>query len=255
MRTFTFLAVASLLCHNASANNFDDVEGPASSGLNDSTTTAQALGVLPIDVDSLTVDGVIDQSNPNDVDFYSFTVAGGPVGVYFDIDFAEDIDATDDDDFGLDAALAVFDAAGTLIALNDDSDFFEIGPEDNAGDDPGSDPFADHDPFIGELLLDDGGYFVAVHYFDNEPNAFNAQDAIDFVELFPSGEAVTDATPDASFGLDAECDDPSDPFNQCVGSYRLDIRTQFDEIATIPEPAASLLIVAGLILTTAGARR
>lgn len=255
MKILALLAVALLIGQTATAATSLDIEGADGSGLNDTTATAQTLGVLPIATDSLTVEGFIDSDNPNDVDFYAFTVAGGPVGVFFDIDFAEDIGATDDDDFGLDAALAVFDSAGTLVALNDDSDFFEIGADDNAGDDPGSDPFADHDPFLGELLLDDGGYFVAVHFFGNVPKALNEQDAIDFVSLSQSGERVTDALPDAGFALDADCDDPSDPFNQCVGAYRLDVRTQFEEVAVVPEPASALFAGAILFITVAGARR
>jgi PEP-CTERM motif-containing protein len=242
IRTLAAGVVTLCLCPAlVGAAVFNDVEGVSGSGVNDTDLTAQSLGVLPIDVDSLTVHGFIDDDNPNDVDFYSFTVVGGPVGVYFDIDLAEDIGTTGDDDFGLDPELSVFDANGNFIAENDDSDFFVIG-NTNPGTDPGSDPFADHDPFIGELVLPDGLYFVAVHFYDNDPNADDHQAGLIFTDLSDSGVSISGATPDTSFDLTATCDDPADPFNQCVGEYRLDIRTQFAEI---PEPASMTLLALG----------
>lgn len=222
----------------------NDLEGSSGSGLNDTLPTAQPLGVLPLAGASLTVNGFIDDDNPNDVDFYSFTIAGGPAGVFFDIDFAEDVNATDDDDTGLDPELWIFDATGTLIASNDDSDFFEIGV-DNAGTDPGSDPFADHDPFIGELLLSDGLYFAVVSQYLNNANAEN-QPGYNSTSLSVSGDLITGLTPDATFQNDiTPADgDPSDPSTQLVGAYRLDVRTQFAEV---PEPATLSLLGLGVL--------
>ena len=93
------------------------------------------------------------------------TILGGPLGLFFDIDFAEDIGATSDDDEGLDAELWIFNSTGLLLASNDDSNIFFDSGASNAGTDPGSDPFADQDPFIGELVLTPGMYFAAVAFF------------------------------------------------------------------------------------------
>ena len=231
-------AVASFAAP-AGAATFNDPEGQSGTGVNDTLATATPLGVLPVDVDSLTVGGFISDVDANDVDFYQFTVAGGPLGVFFDVDLAEDINATDDDDVGLDAQVSIFDAAGTLIANNDDSDFFETGGN-NAGTDPGSDSFADHDPFIGELTLGNGTYYAVVSYYSNDPNAFD-QDNLTSTSLSFSGDLIDGATPDSTFELDQ---DPPDADEQNFGTYRLDIRTQFSEV---PEPTTlGLLGVGGL---------
>jgi hypothetical protein len=108
-----------------------------------------------------------------------------------------------------------------MIANNDDSDFFEIGGF-NAGTDPGSDIFGDHDPSVGELTLDPGTYTVAVAYWANNANAIS-QPQLEFDSLSESGDSISGATPDATFALDRACDDPV--FEQCVGSYQLQVRT------------------------------
>lgn len=126
---------------------------------------------------------------------------------------------------GLDPALWIFNSTGLLLASNDDSDFFGIGAS-NAGTDPGSDPFADQDPFIGELVLTPGMYFAAVAFFINEASAVSQGSAVGTF-LSVSGFSWSGVTPDSSFDLDANCDDPSDPKEQCTGQYRLQIRTTF----------------------------
>jgi len=173
-----------------------DVEGPSSSGANDTTATAQDIG----------------------------TILGGPLGLFFDIDFAEDIGATSDDDEGLDSALWIFNSAGLLLASDDDSDFFAIGGL-NADTDPGSDPFADHDPFIGELVLSPGMYFAAVSFYKNDANA-ESQGSATSTSLSVSGVSWSGVTPDTSFDLAGDCD-RSEPDDQCIGQYRLQIRTTF----------------------------
>jgi hypothetical protein len=199
-----------------------DIEGAGSSGANDSAATAQKLPTLSASA-SNTVYGWIDANNENDVDFYEITLAA-PAAVFFDIDFAEDAGVASDDDVGLDPELWAFDAAGSLIAVNDDSDFFQTGPGFNAGTDPGSDPFADHDSFIGELVLAAGTYYVAVSHWANDANG-SLQAGISFSPLSDSGSGVTGATPDPSFQLGAACADPI--VEQCVGPYQLQVRTDF----------------------------
>lgn len=196
--TPTMVVVYSLLLTVPSWAVTMDLEGTSSSGLNDTDTTAQDIGTI---------------------------AAGGPVGLFFDIDFAEDIGATADDDVGLDPELWIFNSTGTLIASNDDSDFFSIGLA-NAGTDPGSDPFADHDPFIGELVLTPGMYFAAVSFYQNNANAEDQNGATD-TDLSLSGGSWAGLLPDTSFENNVICSDLSDPSEQCTGPYRLQIRTAF----------------------------
>lgn len=226
-----------------------DSEGASTSGLNDTALSAQSLGILPAAANgTLTAIGWIDVNNVNDVDFWQFSVPEG-VGVHFDIDFAEDIRTGGDFDQGLDPELWIFDSSGRMIANNDDSDFFEIGGF-NAGTDPGSDVFGDHDPCVGELPLDPGLYTVAVAYWANNANAIS-QGGLSFSSLSESGDSISGATPDATFALDRACDDPI--FEQCVGSYQLQVRTFF-----APEPGAlagQLLAGVTLALLTGAHRR
>jgi hypothetical protein len=203
-----------------------DMEGAGSSGANDTAATAQRFPTLSASA-SNTAYGWIDANNENDVDFYEITLEA-PAAVFFDIDFAEDAGVASDDDVGLDPELWVFDGAGSLIALNDDSDFFQTGPGFNAGTDPGSDPYADHDPFIGELVLAAGTYYVAVSHWANDANG-SLQAGISFSPLSDSGSGVTGATPDSSFELGAACADPI--VEQCVGPYQLQVRTDFTGVA------------------------
>jgi hypothetical protein len=223
-----------------------DSEGASSSGLNDSALSAQSMGVLQMENGTLTTIGWIDENNVNDVDFWEFSVPE-TAGVHFDIDFAEDIRSGGDFDEGLDPELWVFDSSGRMIANNDDSDFFEIGGF-NAGSDPGSDPFGDHDPCVGELTLDPGTYTVAVAYWANNAKAIS-QPGLSFTSLSQSGDSISGATPDATFALDRACDDPV--FEQCVGTYQLQVRTFF-----LPEPGALAgQLCAGITLALlAGAR-
>jgi len=139
------------------------------------------------------------------------------------------------------------------IATNDDSDFFLIGVY-NQGSDPGSDPFADHDPFIGGLDLSAGTYYVAVAYYSNNPSAF-AQMYTE-TPLFYSGDAISGVTPDATYENDVTCTDRSDPYEQCVGQYQLNIRDKFGA-PTIPAVSGpGLLILAlSLLIAAFGVRR
>lgn len=226
---------------------FTDIEGVNTSGVNDTDTTAQNLGYMS-ENNSLKVQGYIDMNNLNDVDFYQFSLEKS-LGLFFDIDFANDIGATSDDDIGLDPELWIFNNSGTLIASNDDSDFFETG-EDNQGTDPGSDTFGDLDSFIGELNLNPGIYYAAVSYYGNDANA-SLSDLIFGNQLSFSGDSIIGAEPDTTFTNDSFCEeDIRNPLNQCTGQYQLKIRTTFDEQA-VPEPS-SLLGILTLSLTGIG---
>lgn len=245
------LIAAALQVVNVSWADRLDREGQDTSGLNDTAATAQNLGIVS-NANPLTVLGWVDVNNPNDVDFYQFSVSDPSLTLFFDIDFADDVAQTDDNDLGLDTALWLFDAAGALIAWNDDSDFFEIGTA-NQGTDPGSDRFGDHDSFIGGLSLLNGTYFVAVPYFGNDASAL-FQSGIVFTSLSPSGDAIAGATPDTSFENNItvrDCPDPADPAEGCTGPYQLQIRTLFnstsDDSIQIPEPASFALVSVGLL--------
>ena len=192
-----------------------DTEGATTSGANDTAATAQALGSLP---GTLSLFGWIDRNDPNDLDVYSFSLAGSsPATVWFDIDFANDIiTPSSDDDDGLDSVLSVFDATGSLIDANDDVGF----PPD-----PGSGPNGDFDSFL-ELTLDAGDYFVAVSSFSN----FSNGTLDDFQnDGSTSGQYCLEVRTGAGF------DAPANP--QCR-------ELTFTE--TVPEPATLALLAVGI---------
>ena len=244
-KTIKCLLIASTFHVANSMAGVIDSEDFNTSGVNDTVATAQDLGAVS-GVNPLTAFGWVDINNANDVDFFRFTVADPSLTLFFDIDFAEDLDQTGDNDLGLDTALWIFNAAEQLIAWNDDSVFFKIGA-DNEGTDPGSDLFADHDAFIGGLSLTNGSYFAAVSYAGNIPDAWY-QPGLTFTQLAYSGDAISGAIPDTIFPAFDPCFDLNDPAYQCTGQYQLQIRTNFDSTSEqIPEPALFPLVGAGLM--------
>ena len=131
------------------------------------TTPAPATVFNPPGFPTATINGAGDGS---DVDFFSFTAAGGQV--YFDID---------NDPYTFDTFLSLFDSNGMLLAFDDDSPL-----------DPGSalNPFGNaRDAFIGVFTLPSAGtYYVAVSESLNIPfGAFGT----------PSGSLMR---PDGQFG-------------------------------------------------------
>ncbi len=237
----SLMIAAALQVANLSWATTVDSEGANSSGLNDQVTTAQNAGAVSA-LNPLTISGWVDVNNPNDVDFYQFAVSDPSLTLFFDIDLADDFNSANDDDLGLDTALWVFDKDGVLIAWNDNSDFFLTDP------DPGSDPFGGNDSFIGGLLLSNGTYFAAVSYWENEANEWgNLNPFTDFSPLSSSGDAISNATPDASFENNVACVFPN--LDRCKGQYQLEIRTSFDASNSnqIPEPVSFALIGIGLL--------
>lgn len=229
----------------APARAVTDSEGMAGSGQNDSYATAQSLGDLR-DGGTLVAQGWVSLENPNDVDFYTFELVDS-VGIYVDIDLADDPNAESSQGVGLDSALSVFDAYEYLVAYNDDSDFFVSGAG-NAGNDPGSDIYGNRDPFLGTLFFGQSTITVAVSWWANNPNAYN-EPGIGTHALSHSGAAITPIAQDSTFENDAVCSDPGDPTSQCVGAYTLIIRTTF-----LPEPASAFGAVAAC-MTLAMLRR
>ncbi|MGB5438030.1 MAG: DVUA0089 family protein, partial [Gammaproteobacteria bacterium] len=209
---------------------------------NNTIAQTEALGlnvIFPVSLgpgDSVTVDGEID--SPTDIDFYKIVLTDATAGLY-DIDFADDVclPSADpstclDNDAGLDAFLSVFSEDGTLLAYNDDSDFFTL--------DPGSDPNGDYDPFLGSLLLASGTYYVVVSDYVNDPDALDQlnPNSVNFnpnaFEVgLDSGFQVFDLTPDSSFG---------DLLGDTEGPYQLTI-----SVSEVPVPAAIWLFASGLI--------
>jgi len=132
-----------------------DREGSSHSGLNDTLETAQDLGFFQ-EV-PLNILGYIDELNSNDIDYFQFVLSGVfSQTIFFDIDFANDLETPDtDDDDGLDAIISVYNSRRLLMGENDDVGF----PAD-----PGSAPNGDFDPFL-ELTLAPDTYLVAVNSF------------------------------------------------------------------------------------------
>ena len=228
----TGLCLGFLAAAQAASAFVYDFEGAAASGSNDSAVTAQHLGTLAAG-GALTVLGWADANNPNDIDFYSFAVAS-PAGVFFDVDYANDFGSTADNDTGIDAFLAVFNSSQQLIAYNDDSSVFNYTTTD-----PGSLPFGDFDPFLGELTLAPGTYYAAIASFAKLPNALN-QPGITTTDLTVSGTLVDGVLADSTFTLGGETS----------GQYQLQIRvTEEDQPigpAPVPVPPAVLLFGPGL---------
>jgi len=81
--------------------------------------------------DQLTVFGWIDAENVNDIDFYEFTLTATTT-LYLDIDYANDVNGTDDNDTG-------------------------------------SVPYGDYDPFIGAITLEAGTYYAVITSYGNSP--------------------------------------------------------------------------------------
>jgi len=88
------------------------------------------------------------QGDFQDVDWYRFSTIGSGNNIFMaDVDDAFDIG-------NLDSQLHLFDANGFPVALDDD-----------AAEDPGSDNASELDPFIGEISLSPGTYFIAINAF------------------------------------------------------------------------------------------
>jgi hypothetical protein len=206
-----------------------DLEGENNFGLNDSLVTAQNLGTITDNVD-LTVVGWIASGNAGEQDFYSFSL-DDPLGLYFDVDYANDWGSTADNDDGLDAVISIFDSAGILIAYNDDSFVFDWDTID-----PGSLPYGDYDPFLGELSLLAGTYYAVVSSYSYFPSALNQTGVIETL-LSLSGHLVEGAATDVSFSnLDS---------SSSTGHYQLQIRSTVDEV--VPEPSTIFLLGLGLL--------
>ena len=171
-----------------------------------------------------------------DVDFYSFIANGG--SVYFDIDNPQKT---------FDTVVSLFDAAGTLIAFNDDSD-----PED-----PGTGVAVSGDSFLGVFGLGAGAqtYYVAVSEFPNFPTSVLT--GTDFPTLrrpddAVGGSAVIGATPGDSTYTPLGGQLPS---GNGTAPYTLHISVQNPGAQTVPEPVTLLLFGAGVTATALRKRR
>lgn len=196
---------------------------------NDSIGSAQAIGpaafTLPSPLNAFgnhptaSISGQLSGTNlDGDVDFYSFSSLAGQ-SFYFDID---------DTPFGSLLGLALFDPSGLLIAASIGSDL-----------DPGSVEF---DPFIGTIQLTAAGvYTIGVFDLIGVIEDISAAIPLAATVLFRAdgadggvsfGPAVASLTPTMAFS-----DTP----------YTLHVTAA---AAAVPEPAMTLLMLAGM--TTCG---
>lgn len=201
------------------------------SGVDDTTATAQDLGVLSVGSEFI-IDGWVSDNNYDDVDFYKFTIAS-TMSLFFDIDYANDIGNPNDDDTGVDSMIAVFDIIDTLLSYNDDSDVFDYDTND-----PGSVPNGDYDSLIGALELSAGSYFVAVSSFGNSPLAYE-ENFSSSSYLSVSGELFEGAYGGSGYELNG--------LGETGGSYQLVISESFDAMTPVPEPNTMLLFGLGLL--------
>jgi len=207
------------------AGNVSEVElnGQA---LNNARLTAQSVGAglftpnaSPHVFGNLPTANVMGHLGGDDVDFYSFTTAGGIA--YF---------STTQTTGGLDTYLALFNSSGTLIADNDDSEPF--GPGSSLGD-----------SFLGALNLISGSYYLAITSGRNSASASFTGSL--FNEL---------ARPDGAFGgfQFGDADSGLDSFlrNDVQlgdGTYTLNI--------TIPAPGATALAALPILFSARRRRR
>ncbi|MBL0717520.1 MAG: DVUA0089 family protein [Desulfosarcina sp.] len=216
-------------------------ENSTTSGIDDITGNAQYVGLVNDDC-KIIINGWIDENNAYDVDMYSFEITNSK-SLFFDIDYANDINNSNDDDTGVDTVLSIFNLNNMILSYNDDSRVF-----DGDINDPGSAPNGDLDSLIGALEVSAGIYYVAVSSYGNSPdswdNAWNAaEDGLEWEESLPflsvSGYLV-DGILDTGSLFSGLGD------SETTGSYQLVISEDFDGAASIPVPATILLLCSGL---------
>jgi len=211
-------------------------ESSTTNGLDDTTATAQYVGTLDSG-DVVKINGWIDANNADDVDIYSFAITE-PMSLFFDIDYANDINNPYDDDTGVDTLLAVFNSNNMLLSYNDDSDVF-----DWAANDPGSAPNGDLDSLIGALDLSEGIYYVAVSSCMNNPVAWDTLWSEEWEANLPSlsnsGYLLDGMDVGSTFSLEGVA--------ETTGSYQLIISEDFDGAATVPIPATILLFGSAMV--------
>lgn len=137
--------------------------GPFSLGVN--AANPAAANIVASDRNSLSIGG--DISAADDVDWFQFDInyQNLPAGTalqflstVFDIDYADGFARAD-------LSLYVFDSAGRLILIGNDSNIAEDQPRPNQGTDSSDlsrGSAGTNDPFIGAAELASGRYFVAV---------------------------------------------------------------------------------------------
>ena len=231
----TLLACALLLTdftQSARAAILVETEADGSAA-NNSIGTAQLISesafTIPTPAGAFNLPGfytttIQGRNGDNDVDFFRFTAAAGQV--YIDVD---NTPAT------FDPIVALFDAAGTLIAYGDDSEL-----------DPGSENTVDS--FLGILTLPDPGFY----YIGISRNA-------NFPTTALTGTETALARPDSTFGGYAVSGVTAGvatyDFNdvQPAGGAPYTVHVS---MSAVPEPATlSFVAVALLVLTGVRRRR
>lgn len=172
-------------------------------------TSASVFGTLP-------TAQVLGRLGGSDVDIYSFVAQAGMA--HFDIDSAAP---------GLDTYLALFNASGTLLGDNDDSEPGDAGSTGVS------------DAFLGRINLSAGLYFIAVARSGNFANAtFTGQ--LTPIELF---------RPDGAFGGFAFGDADAGVSSFAMNGPQSDTLGYTLSISIVPSPTAVSLGGLGLLLS------
>ncbi len=228
------LAVVAGLAAGAQAGTISEAE-VAGLNQNGSIATAEFIPSTAFTVNSnpdvfgvLPTATVFGSGGNGDVDVFRITVAQAGTA-YFDIDGA-----------GFDTMLSLFDAAGTLLAYNDDS-----------GSDAGSN--SAQNSFLGSMTLAAGDYFIAVSQYGNFAAAAFLTSS-DGELTTPGGAAGGFTFTTAQVGNAAFLNGPG------VGgqsAYRLEISLEHPTgaAAVVPLPTGAWMGLAGLAGIAALRRR
>ncbi len=191
-----------------------------------------SIGLPGITQTATVIGHVGNQGTTSDIDFFSFAL---PIATtaWFDID---------NGDPGQDTILAIFDAAGTLIAWADDT-FFIDGGGFGFNPDPGSSSTLDS--FLGEISLAAGTYFAAVSEFPNFPTERSSPGFTSQPSSFGGGSSfdLWFTEPGASIGVSSYFHGSA---VQVATTSNYQLHISYQSPTPIPEPASIVLLGLGV---------